>query len=188
MKGKLIDAGINLFDTKGFTETSVQEIVDLVGVTKGTFYYYFNSKQELLKDINLLYIEDLISQQEEILADSKKNCTTKLHDIVRMVISNIRSKKRRARIFFREMRHLSDEHLDNIKLRRNVFRENYQRMIEEGMEKGEFNKGFRPDMLTFGILGITNWSYYWYNPDGDVTEEELTDNFVKLILNGINNT
>jgi hypothetical protein len=40
-------------------------------------------------------------------------------------------------------------------------------------------------MITFGLLGITNWSYYWFQPDGSVSEEELTDIYVDLILNGI---
>lgn len=187
MKDKIINAGIILFDERGFTETSVQEIVDQIGVTKGTFYYYFSTKQELLKDINLLYIEDLIKQQEAILNNKDKNCTMKLHDIVYMVVSNISSKQRNARIFFREMRHLGDNHLENIKMRRNVFRENYQKMIEEGIAKGEFKDSFRPDLLTFGLLGITNWSYYWYNPDGEVNEKELSENYVNMILNGITN-
>ncbi|MEH7546671.1 MULTISPECIES: TetR/AcrR family transcriptional regulator [Bacillaceae] len=55
MKQKLIETGIQLFDQNGFKSTSVQDIVQLLGVTKGTFYYYFNSKEELLKDIHLIY-------------------------------------------------------------------------------------------------------------------------------------
>lgn len=187
MREKIINAGINLFDDKGFTETSVQEIVDQIGVTKGTFYYYFESKQDLLKEIILLYVDDLILQQEAILANYEKSYSRKLEDIVHMVISNIRSKKRCARIFFREMRHLSDQDLRKIKIRRNAFRVNYQKMVQAGITNGEFSDSFNPDMLTFGLLGITNWSYYWYNPNGEVSEEVLTDNFVNLIMNGISN-
>ena len=48
MKRKIIEESIDLFDKKGFNNTSIQNIVDSIGVTKGTFYYYFSSKQELL--------------------------------------------------------------------------------------------------------------------------------------------
>jgi AcrR family transcriptional regulator len=185
MKQKIIEASIDLFDKKGFTETSIQDIVDFVGVTKGTFYYYFSSKQELLKDIHLNYIEDLVKQQEAIINNPKKDYTEKLYDIVYMLINNIKTQRRSARIFFREMRHLNETHFEEIRVKRNVFRENYQKMIEEGISKGEFNNNFRPDMLTFGILGITNWSYYWFNPDGAVSEEELAETYVEMILNGI---
>jgi AcrR family transcriptional regulator len=185
MKQKIIDASIDLFDQKGFKETSVQDIVDIIGVTKGTFYYYFNSKQELLKDICLSYIVDLVRDQEHILSNPGKDCTTKLYEIVYMLISNIKTQRKSARIFFREMRHLEEKHLKEIKAKRNVFRENYQTLIEEGINRGEFKRSINPDMVTFGILGITNWSYYWYNPEGSVTEEELAKIYVDFILNGI---
>jgi AcrR family transcriptional regulator len=187
MKEKIIETSIELFDRKGFKETSVQEIVEAMGVTKGAFYYYFKSKEELLRDICLTYIEDLLQQQERILRDENKDCTTKLYEIVYMLIHNIRTRRKSARIFFREMRHLHEEHLQEIKAKRRAFRENYQKLIEEGIAEGEFKQTHTPHMVTFGILGITNWSYYWFNPDGEISEEKLAEIYVDLILNGIKN-
>jgi AcrR family transcriptional regulator len=187
MKEKIIETSIELFDRKGFKETSVQEIVEAMGVTKGAFYYYFKSKEELLRDICLTYIEDLLQQQERILRDENKDCTTKLYEIVYMLIHNIRTRRKSARIFFREMRHLHEGHLQEIKAKRRAFRENYQKLIEEGIAEGEFKQTHTPHMVTFGILGITNWSYYWFNPDGEISEEKLAEIYVDLILNGIKN-
>lgn len=188
MRQKILEKSIFLFDQKGFTNTSIQEIVDLIGVSKGTFYYYYKNKEELLKDIHLRYIENLITQQEIILQDPDKDFSKKLYDIVYMVIRNIRTQRPIARIFFREMRHLSDKHLEEIHSKRNIFRKNYQAMIEEGIKKGEFTNTLRPDILTFGILGMTNWSYYWFNPDGEISEEELTKTYLTILLNGIGRT
>jgi AcrR family transcriptional regulator len=185
MRQKILEKSIHLFDQKGFTGTSIQEIVELIGVTKGTFYYYYKNKEELLKDIHLRYIEHLNAQQESILQDPVKSYTEKLYEIVYMVIRNIRTQRPIARIFFREMRHLSERNLEEIHLKRNVFRENYQKMIEAGINKGEFTNTIQPDILTFGILGMTNWSYYWFNPDGEISEEELTKTYVDILLHGI---
>ncbi|WP_174734869.1 TetR/AcrR family transcriptional regulator [Mesobacillus harenae] len=187
MKQKIIKTSIQLFDERGFSGTSVQEIVETIGVTKGTFYYYFKSKQELLKLIHLNYIEDLIIQQEKILQDPEKCHKDKLHEIVFMLISNIKTQRPSARIFFREMRHLTEQHVEEIRVKRNIFRENYQTMVEEGVRAGEFSQAARPDIITFGILGITNWSYYWYNPDGNISEQELTKAYTDMIFNGILN-
>lgn len=187
MKEKIIETSIELFDCKGFKETSVQEIVEAIGVTKGAFYYYFKSKEELLKDICISYIEDLLEQQQRILQDSEKSCTEKLYEIVYMLIRNIKARRKSARIFFREMRHLHEDHLQEIKAKRRAFRQHYQQLIEAGIARGEFKPTLTPDMITFGILGITNWSYYWFQPDGEISEEALTDIYVDLILNGIKN-
>lgn len=186
MKEKIRDAGIQLFDENGFKSTSINDIVDFIGVTKGTFYYYFSSKEELLKDIQLLYIEDLIKQQQEILSNPSTTCTEKLFEIVYLLIKNIRINRQSARILFREMRHLSEKNLQDIHDKRNRFRENTQQLIEQGIVNGEIKGNSRADILTFGILGITNWSYYWFNPDGEVSEEQLATIYVDMILNGIN--
>ncbi|MFB4475554.1 hypothetical protein ACDI16_22105, partial [Oceanobacillus caeni] len=37
-------------------------------------------------------------------------------------------------------------------------------LIKAGIEQGEFRKADRPDMIAYGVLGIVNWSYNWYNP------------------------
>lgn len=180
-----METGIQLFDEKGFTTTSVQDIVQLIGVTKGTFYYYFNSKEELLKDIHLSYIEKLVEQQEVIVKNPSFEFTRKLYEIVFMLIRNIRTQRPSARIFTREIRHLSENHIMEIKEKRNLFRKNMQKLIEAGIDQGEIKKGFRADILTMGILGMTNWSYYWFNPEGEVPEEKVVQIFLEMILNGI---
>ncbi|SEB14801.1 DNA-binding transcriptional regulator, AcrR family [Thalassobacillus cyri] len=186
MKQKIIDYSIQLFDEKGFTETSVQDIVEGLNVTKGTFYYYYKSKQELLRDIHLYYIEYLVKQQEEIINDADKDSRTKIREIIYMIIQSIQERRRSARIFFREMRNLQQEYLAQNMQQRDLFRENVQKVIEEGIREGDFEENLNADMITRGILGITNWSYYWFNPEGDVSVDELTDMYTNMIFNGIN--
>jgi AcrR family transcriptional regulator len=47
-RGDLIDAAEQLFVQVGYDSTSVQSIIDAAGLSKGTFYHYFDSKQALL--------------------------------------------------------------------------------------------------------------------------------------------
>lgn len=185
MKNRITEQSIALFQKKGFTETSIQDIVDSLGVTKGTFYYYFSSKEELLMDIHLGYIDGLLASQNEILADRMKDCKTKLYDIVYMLIHDIESQGPSARVFFREIRNLSDEHLAHIIPKRDQFRLNIQKLLKEGVAKGEFRGDLPVEIVTFGILGITNWSYQWFNPNGRITDNGVAEIFVDMILNRI---
>ncbi|MFC3041861.1 TetR/AcrR family transcriptional regulator [Virgibacillus xinjiangensis] len=187
MKGKIMRASIQLFDSQGYSETSIQDIVDAIGVTKGSFYYYYKSKQELLKDIHLNYIEGLLEKQEQILGDADKGSKDKLYSIIYMVISSIRTQRQSARIFNREGRNLDETHTEEIRQKRQKFRLEVQKMIEEGIDRGEFKPGLRADILTFGILGMTNWSFYWFNPEGELSEEELAGIYMDTFLNGIGN-
>ncbi|WP_461863669.1 TetR/AcrR family transcriptional regulator [Thermococcus sp.] len=48
---KLVNAAMELFASKGFDKTTVDEIVAKAGVAKGTFYLYFKSKEDLIKEL-----------------------------------------------------------------------------------------------------------------------------------------
>jgi len=185
VKEKITAQSISLFEKKGFTETSIQDVVDSLGVTKGTFYYYFSSKEELLMDIHLGYIDGLLYNQEHILNDSSKSFKEKLSANVYMLITNIKTQGAAAKIFFREMNNLSPEHLKLIEQKRDQFRLNIEGLIRAGMEKGELRPDLNAPIITMGILGITNWSYQWFNPDGKCTDEEVAEIFVEMILKGI---
>lgn len=185
MKDLMMERSIQLFAQKGFKETSIQDIVNELNVTKGTFYYYFKSKQELLMDIHLQYIERLIENQEMILADKTTSYPEKLHSIIFKLVHDIEKEGLRAKVFFREMRHLSEEHLEQIIPKRDRFKENVQEIIEEGMEAGQFRPDLPSDIVTLGILGMTNWSYFWFQPDGEKTDREVAAIFYKMLMKGI---
>lgn len=186
MRGRILKESIDLFDKKGFSKTSIQDIIDTIGVTKGTFYYYFKSKQELLMDIHLNYIKELLAEQEVILNDEYLSSIVKINKLIHLIIKNIKVHGKSARVFHREFRHLDDKQLKLINDYRKEFRINLEKLFDEGIEKGEFREDLRSDIVIFGILGMVNRSYNWYNPDGEVTEEELVSTYMEMILNGIN--
>lgn len=184
MKEKIIEESILLFEKKGFSETSIQDIVEAIGVTKGTFYYYFSSKEQLLMDIHLRYIDDLLERQAAIHNAAATN-QQKLKQMAQLLIADIKDHGPSGRVFFREMRHLAEDNAGAVKAKREEFRLNIEKLLARGIEEGEFRKDIKPDMVAFAVLGITNWSYQWFNPAGEVSAENLAEIYSDLILNGI---
>ncbi|CDQ39191.1 MULTISPECIES: TetR/AcrR family transcriptional regulator [Virgibacillus] len=187
MKEKLIEQSILLFEKQGFNATSIQDIVKKLNVTKGTFYYYFTSKEQLLMEIHDDYITNLLDRQLKIISRSSLSQKEKLIEIIRLLIIDIQDHGSSARVFFRELRHLSEGNVAAIKKVRREFLENVKNVVQEGINQGEFTNTLRGDMVAFGVVGITNWSYNWFNPDGDVTPEELARIYYQMILHGILN-
>jgi TetR/AcrR family transcriptional regulator, cholesterol catabolism regulator len=184
MKDKIIETSILLFEKRGFSSTSIQHITNALDVTKGTFYYYFTSKEQLLMEIHEEYITDLLDRQQQAI----KNATTnreKLAAIVHLLITDIETKGSAGRVFFREIRHLDAENAHDIRSKRDLFRANITTILQNGIASGEFRSSINPNILSFAILGVTNWSYQWYYPGGDISPAELTDMFLDMILNGI---
>ena len=50
-KQEILDAAEMLFGTKGFDNTSTADILDAVGIARGTLYYHFKSKEEILDGV-----------------------------------------------------------------------------------------------------------------------------------------
>lgn len=185
MKEKIIEKAIELFEKKGFSTTSIQDVVDELGVTKGSFYYYFSSKEQLLMDIYNEYITNLLDRQTKIIANKTLSPKEQLIEIIRLLIDDLIENGPRARIYFREMRHLSEAHINTIKKIRKQFRKNIEMVIKTGEEQGVFKTQLPADILAFALLGLTNWSYNWYTPDGEIPPEELVEIYSELLLTGL---
>lgn len=64
-RGELIDTAQELFLTKGYEKTTINDILKAVGIAKGTFYYYFASKEEVMEAvIKKIADEDLVIAKE----------------------------------------------------------------------------------------------------------------------------
>ncbi|MEH7106513.1 TetR/AcrR family transcriptional regulator [Bacillus sp. JJ1764] len=66
-KMRVVEAAHRLFIEKGIHATSIQEIIDHSGISKGTFYNYFSSKNELLIAIFKMTYAEFSKQQDELL-------------------------------------------------------------------------------------------------------------------------
>ncbi|HVU37684.1 MAG TPA: TetR/AcrR family transcriptional regulator [Opitutales bacterium] len=65
-KGRLLDAAMRLMQAQGFTATSVDEICEAAGLTKGSFFHYFESKEDLAKAA----VERYFQRQREMFANA----------------------------------------------------------------------------------------------------------------------
>ncbi|HZJ85951.1 MAG TPA: TetR/AcrR family transcriptional regulator [Erysipelotrichaceae bacterium] len=106
-KELISEAAIDLFNEHGFEEVSVNEIIDVVGVSKRTFYYHFKSKEEILEEFYKMPAEITVSMLAIMLG--KKSNVDKLlalyrpriehftkvgHNISRqIIISNLQDNK-----------------------------------------------------------------------------------------------
>lgn len=66
---EILVAARELFVKKGYDQTSVNDILRIVDIAKGTFYYYFASKEEVLEAIILDIVEEGARRAEKILKD-----------------------------------------------------------------------------------------------------------------------
>jgi TetR/AcrR family transcriptional regulator, cholesterol catabolism regulator len=104
----LLDSALELFGEKGFHASSVQEIVEAAGLTKGAFYHHFANKEDVL----MLTQDELVAVQativEEIL-ESHSSAVAQLRALVRMMVLNASRYQSRVAVVYRGRRFLAGE-------------------------------------------------------------------------------
>ncbi|MEF9945155.1 MAG: TetR/AcrR family transcriptional regulator [Lachnospiraceae bacterium] len=76
VKERIVEAAWELFYEKGYDNTTVDDIINLSDTSKGSFYYYFDGKDALLKTLSTILDEWYEELEGEM--DSDMNCFEKL--------------------------------------------------------------------------------------------------------------
>lgn len=67
---EIVEAARTLFQTKGYDETSMQNVMDHLKIAKGTIYHYFKSKEELLGAVVELIVDEDVAHKRKLLDET----------------------------------------------------------------------------------------------------------------------
>lgn len=160
IRGKIVDASWELFHEKGFGETTINDIIDKTGISKGTFYYYFRSKDNLLDTLSERFDHEyrrLSKEEPEGLSAFEKLMwiNYEVHEFIQQNIDY----KLLAYLYSVQITKESGSSL----LDRNRYYFGYiEKIIEEGRKSGELTEDMSVrEMVRFFTMGeralITEW-------------------------------
>ena len=66
-KRELLTIAYDMFITRGYENTSVDEIIEKAQIAKGTFYYHFQSKEQILEDVIEMMIDSEVDMAKQII-------------------------------------------------------------------------------------------------------------------------
>jgi AcrR family transcriptional regulator len=187
VKNRLYRTALKLFATKGYAATSVNDIVKLADCSKGTFYHYYQSKDDLLFLIHDEFITYELNLVKEVEKNKEFTCHEKLRRMISIIWDSIDKYKDNVAIFFQEIRFIQGEKFELISKKRKDLEKSFVSVLREGINNGDFKLEVNPKMIVFGIFGMSHWGIYWFRPEGSLTVQEIADNYTNLILSGISN-
>lgn len=151
---------------------------------KGSLYYYIRSKEELLYLVVRDPIRQAYNRLEEIV-----NSDASAPEKIKLAIAN------HVTIFHRHYPHIAvylhDFHNVMQKLQDNSIEtpKEYQlllaQLVQQGVDSGELRTDLDATVAGYAILGMCNWMYRWYKPEGHMSAEAIAEVFTKLILEGL---
>ena len=125
-KGKIISAAWKLFYEQGYEDTTVEDILELSGTSKGTFYHYFEGKDALLGTLSVLFdekYEELIPTipDEMNSIDALRYLNRELFSMIDSSISlELLARLLSTQLTTRGEKHLLDRHRVYFKLLREI--------------------------------------------------------------------
>ena len=145
-RNEILDAAQRLIFTKGYDQTSIQDILAAAQVSKGAFYHYFDSKQELLEAL-ISRIQDEAEQVLcPILQDPELNALEKLHRYF-ATISNWKTERKAFLLSLLRVLYADANALMRQKMVRGVIRRfapQLSTIIQQGMREGVLQPAY-PD-------------------------------------------
>jgi AcrR family transcriptional regulator len=184
---RLLAEATRLFAEKGFNGTSVQEIVESAGVTKGAMYHYFSSKDELLFEIYHRLLGMQMSRLERI-ADGTGSAEERLHGAAVDVLETSFRHLDELTVFFRSLNLLPAEKRKTVRAERRLYHERFRSLIEEGQREGAFRPDVPADIVVQYFFGSVHQVSTWYHPDGPMSVETISEYYVSLLLDGLRST
>ena len=185
MKQKIRDAARALLRTKGYDSVTVDEICAEVGVTKGTFYNHFQSKEQMVLDDtaedNLYYRTKLRQMVTDMTPGLEK-----LISFLRLAMAYENDKDREFTRFSYKLRIADPKNAPAIYPDKRELYKITEELIAEGQACGEIRQDLGSNRLaTIVLYAIRGVAYSWCLPDTDFDLIEVGEDLFEVLQEGL---
>ncbi|HPK15468.1 MAG: HTH-type transcriptional regulator SrpR [Firmicutes bacterium ADurb.Bin248] len=139
-KSRIVTAAWKLFYEQGYDDTTVEEIIEASGTSRGSFYHYFEGKDALLSSLSYLFDDKYVSLMEAV--ESDMNAFDKLMYLngeLFGMIENSVALDLLARLYSSQLVTRGDKHLLD---HNRVYYRLLRQIASEGIARGEFSARF----------------------------------------------
>ncbi|WP_264796446.1 TetR/AcrR family transcriptional regulator [Arthrobacter mangrovi] len=176
--GKVQQAAVSLFATRGFAATGIRELGAAAGINSATLYHYVGSKEELLVSIMRDCLDEMIRSGSEALRRSAEPAI-QLAGLISSHVGFTATNQLTARVAEYEMRALSEAHRPTMQ----ALRDEYESLFAQVLERGARVGAFSTEDLTMARLALMEMGTgvaHWFRADGRLRLEEVQQYFVSM--------
>jgi TetR/AcrR family transcriptional regulator len=179
---EILQSAAAAFRRRGYHGASMGEIARALRMTKGSLYYYFKNKEEILffcHDYSL----DILLELLERVRGGGGGAADKLRALVEAFVHHILDDLRGTALTL-EFQALSPPLLRRVIAKRDRFDRGVRQVLQEGMDAGVFAPG-DAKLVTFAVLGAVNWIPRWFDPRGPASSQEIGRAFAEYLVAGL---
>jgi AcrR family transcriptional regulator len=189
VKEKILRESIRLFLARGFRGTSIKEITEAAGVARGTLYWYYKSKNEILQDVFKKFDTEFVDPLKQIVESCEGPFPVRYGAFHKFATEFARDNRDLSLAFNALLNEIVGTHTEGESLAKTVY-EKFRRviisMLEEGRRDGSIGKDIDPSIYAHIILAShTGMLVQWFVTDKGLDVAVFTKTFKKFILKGL---
>lgn len=183
-KGKIINAAWDLFYEQGYEDTTVEDIIEKSGTSKGSFYHYFEGKDALLGSLSYIFDEEYEKLKDKLTDEmSAFEKLLYLNRELFLVIEDRIDIDLLTRLYSTQLVTKGEKHLlDNKRLYYKLLR----KIVTEGQKNGELtDKMTVNEIVKLYAMSERALIYDWCLSGGDYSLSSYAKTVMPTFLSGI---
>ena len=178
-------AAAELFDENGYLETSLKDISNASKLSKGGIYHYFKTKEDILALILIQHTDLFLRTLKQRIKESQaKGIDAKqaFQELIRTYANHLNQNKEVRLLVLRERHQLTGKNKRNLyKRERAIFH-----LLKNELGKiPHIDKKNHLSVISFLIIAMSHWMGYWFKERDGLDLEEIIDQNIGIIFNGI---
>ncbi len=174
-----------VFYEKGYDGASMQDIAKAVGLTKAGLYHHVGSKDRLLFEImnyGMDILDETVLQKVKEIADPREKLRQTIIGHIDLIV---RARDQEITVILHENRSLKGALRKKINLRKREYIHYLENLIAQVQEQAGVKPLLPPTLAAFALLGMINWLYQWFQPEGPTKQNELTEAYADFFFRGL---
>ena len=182
---EILRTAARLFQQRGYDATSMNDVAAALKLSKGGLYHHFQSKDEILFEIMNHAME---ITQERVLGPVRgiADPAERLRALIRLHIEVVLSPRdREITVMLHENHPLPPTLRKRINNRKKEYIHFVEGLMAEVQRSRQAKGSVSPRAAALALLGMINWIYQWYKPEGNLQANTLVPQFTELVFGGI---
>ncbi|MDQ0216755.1 AcrR family transcriptional regulator [Oikeobacillus pervagus] len=179
-KEEIILSAIKIVNRKGYQGATMEEIAAELLMTKGSLYYYFKNKEDLIFQCHQLVLSNAMEEFQAQL-EEPTSYEERLRKMIQIHIEYAIEEKETFNMIIKPDETFSTDRLDPLLKIRQDYARYFDEVIQGGIEANEFTIR-EPKIARMILLGAMNWIQQWYRPEGGMTKEDIQKIYAEYLL------
>jgi AcrR family transcriptional regulator len=180
---EILRTAARLFRERGYDATSMNDISAALKLSKGGLYHHFRSKDEILYEI-MTHAMDLTEERVLIPIREIADPEERLRALIRLHIELVlRARDREITVILHENHPLPAGLRKRVNARKKGYIHYVEQLIME-VQRARDSHNVTHRAAAFALLGMINWIYQWYRPEGGLKEEDLVRQYTEIFFAG----